>query len=301
MQEIQLYIEGERVDMFKDESVVLTQTIQNIKDIGKVFTDFTKTFTIPASRTNNKIFKHYYNFDILNGYDARVRSSAVIELNDLRFKEGRIKLEGVSLKDSLPNTYKITFFGNTVTLKELFGEDNLQALRTLTDLNQLYDASNVRQGLQRNVATNDVLVPLITHTDRLFFDSGLNQADTGNLSYNAGTIKGCDYKQLKYAIRLHKIIEAIETRYNITFSNDFFNSSNEHYYNLFMWLHRKKGDVENLSGNNQALVDGFGLSPVDTNTLTQTTPDGTLWLYGQTIKYLTLNLNIETTIYCRIM
>jgi len=29
MQEIQLYIEGERVDMFKDESVVLTQTKQS--------------------------------------------------------------------------------------------------------------------------------------------------------------------------------------------------------------------------------------------------------------------------------
>ena len=216
MQEIQLYIEGERVDMFKDESVVLTQTIQNIKDIGKVFTDFTKTFTIPASKTNNKIFKHYYNFDIVNGYDARVRSSAVIELNNLRFKEGRIKLEGVTLKDSLPNTYKITFFGNTVTLKELLGEDNLQALSDLTSLNQLYDASNIRQGLFKNVATNDILVPLITHTDRLFFDSSLNEADTGNLSYNAGTIKGCDYKQLKYAIRLHKIIEAIESRYNIT-------------------------------------------------------------------------------------
>ena len=295
MQEIQLYIEGERVDMFKDESVVLTQTIQNIKDIGKVFTDFSKTFTIPASKTNNKIFKHYYNFDIVNGYDARVRSSAVIELNNLRFKEGKIKLEGVTLKDSLPNTYKITFFGNTVTLKELFGEDNLQALSDLTSLNQLYDASNVRQGLFKNVSTNDVLVPLITHTDRLFFDSGSNVADTGNLSYNAGTIKGCRYSQLKYAIRVHKIIEAIETRYNITFSNDFFNSSNEHYYNLFMWLHRKKGDVENLSGNNQALIDSFATTSFDVGTSTQMVSSSSLWLYGTESNYIQFDLILNTS------
>ena len=38
MQVIQLYIEGQRVDMFKDESVSITQTIQNVKDISKVFT-----------------------------------------------------------------------------------------------------------------------------------------------------------------------------------------------------------------------------------------------------------------------
>ena len=73
MQSIQLYIEGQRVDMFKDESVSITQSIQNVKDIAKVFTEFTKTFTLPASKANNKIFKHYYNFDITGGFDARIK------------------------------------------------------------------------------------------------------------------------------------------------------------------------------------------------------------------------------------
>ena len=61
---IQLFIldndgSHKRVDMFKDESVSITQTIQNVKDISKVFTDFTRTFNLPASSTNNKLFKHY--------------------------------------------------------------------------------------------------------------------------------------------------------------------------------------------------------------------------------------------------
>ena len=56
MQKIQLYIEGQRVDLFDDESVVLTQTIQNVKDVQKVFTDYSKTFTLPATKENNKIF-----------------------------------------------------------------------------------------------------------------------------------------------------------------------------------------------------------------------------------------------------
>ena len=42
MQSIQLYIGEERVEMFADESVQLTQTIQNVKDIGSIFTDFSK-------------------------------------------------------------------------------------------------------------------------------------------------------------------------------------------------------------------------------------------------------------------
>ena len=71
MQELQLYIESNRLDLFKDETVSLTQTIQNVKDVAKVFTSFSKTFSLPASKTYNKIFKHYYNFNIVNVYDAR--------------------------------------------------------------------------------------------------------------------------------------------------------------------------------------------------------------------------------------
>ena len=75
--ELQLYIQNTRVDLFKDETVSLTDSIQNVKDIAKIFTTFTKTFTLPASSTNNKLFKHYYNFDILDttltksAFDAR--------------------------------------------------------------------------------------------------------------------------------------------------------------------------------------------------------------------------------------
>lgn len=55
MRRLQLYIGTERVDLFKDESVSLTQTIKNVKDLAKVFTEFTQTFSVPASSVNNKI------------------------------------------------------------------------------------------------------------------------------------------------------------------------------------------------------------------------------------------------------
>ena len=118
MQVTQLYIQNERIDLFQDEVISLTQTIQNVRDIEKVFTDFSKSFTIPASKANNKIFKHYYNFDINGGFDARKKVTARIEINHLPFRDGKIKLEGVDLRGNKPYAYKITFFGNTVNLKD---------------------------------------------------------------------------------------------------------------------------------------------------------------------------------------
>ena len=118
MSKFQLYIADQRVELFDDENVSLTQTIQNIRDISKVFTDFTKPFTLPASDINNKIFKHYYRFNLVQGYtfDARKKIDAKIELNSIPFRDGKIRLEGVNLVKGKPESYRITFFGNTVNL-----------------------------------------------------------------------------------------------------------------------------------------------------------------------------------------
>tara|TARA_R110000824_G_scaffold114462_2_gene264985 strand:+ start:1345 stop:3402 length:2058 start_codon:yes stop_codon:yes gene_type:complete len=261
MQKTQLYIQGQRVDMSENPNITITDTLKNVKNIDKVFTEFSQTFSVPASKTNNKIFKHYYNSDIVGGFDSRIRATAEIELNSIPFKKGFIKLEGVDLRDNKPHTYRITFFGGTVTLKDTLGDDKLSILNTLTNLNQTYDATNVRDALQDDPATNDIIVPLITHTERLIYDSTTSDQTAGNLSFHTGHIKGVSYTELKYAIRLHSIIEAIQDKYTtLSFSNDFFVSTNEPYYNLFMWLHRKKGDVENLNDLNTSLINGWSVS-----------------------------------------
>jgi hypothetical protein len=258
MQKIQLYIEGQRVDLFEDESVVLTQSIQNVKDIQKVFTDYSKTFTIPATKSNNAIFKHYYKNSITNGFDARKRVDANLYLNFLEFKEGKIKLEGVDLKNNVPYSYKVRFTGNTVTLKDLLGEDKLGALGSLSSYNLVYDSATVKTKLQADPSTNDVIAPLITHTQRLHYDSNSSANLDGNVYWESGGgshLHGVSWNDLKYAIRVDTIIQAIATDYGITFSNDFFTSTNTPYYNLFMWMHRKKGGVP--LDNPQTLISGY--------------------------------------------
>ena len=285
MQFIQLYIEGTRVDLFDDESVSLTNSIQQIKDISKVFTSFSQTFSIPASKINNKLFKHYYNFDIVNGFDGRLKVNGTIELNYLNFQKGKIKLEGVELKKNEVYAYKITFFGNTVELKDLIAEDTLDALvgganwidgfskpytsaAIYTGLRSGYDITN--EGVTYN---NAIITPLISHTTRLFYDSASNTADDGNLAPNgngesAAMNHGIFWKDLKYAIRVDLVIKAIEKTYGLTFSTDFFNSTNAPYYNLYLWMHRKKGNVDdpNAPATFPQLLN-FGLDSTMTNVI----------------------------------
>jgi hypothetical protein len=262
MQKLQLYIEGQRIDLFKDETVSITQTIQNVKDIDKIFTSFTKTFSVPASKVNNILFKHFYNYDIVNGFDARLKKPAQIELNSLPYKTGRIKLEGVDLKNNLPYLYRITFFGNTVELPDVLGDDKLGALAFAgSDYDLTYSPAQIENYLENDLtATNpNIIAPLITHTQILFYDSVSHVNGSGNLYAHGGgggsNFHGVKWNELKYAVRLYAIIEEIETRYSaangydfpIVFSRDFFNENNPEFNNLYMWLHRKSGSVEPAS------------------------------------------------------
>ena len=284
MQKLQLYIDGQRADMFEEISVTITDSIKNVRDVAKVFTEYSQTFSLPASRTNNKIFKHYYNSSIENGYDARIRATANIDLNSIPYKKGYIKLEGVDLRNNNPHTYRITFFGNTVSLKDLLGDDLLSSLASIPEgrvnllqevgkkadgTNILYDSADIETYLTTQVdKTVDgvvysapVQVPLITHTQRLYYESTQDIINTGNLHYNgaSGNDKqhGVKFNELKYALKLSVLIKAIEEKYGLNFSSDFFKGGDNSFTDLYIWLHRKKGDVENLSISNESLIDSF--------------------------------------------
>ena len=319
MQNIQLYIENTRLDLFNDESVSLTNTIQDIKDISKVFTSFSQSFVVPASKVNNKLFKHYYNYNIVDGFDGRLKVNATIELNYLTFQKGKIKLEGTELKNNEIYGYKITFFGNTVELKDLIGEDTLDALvggsNWIDGFSKPYNSTSIYTGLVSGYdIINDgvsypkaIITPLISHTTRLFYDSASDTADNGNLAPNgngesAAMNHGVYWKDLKYAIRVHLVILAIEKTYGLTFSTDFFKTTgNDAYYNLYMWMHRKKGNVDdpNAPATFPQLVD-FGLD----STMTNVTATGqTVTVSNQTgnnkiTSTLTVNPNAaENTVY----
>lgn len=248
MLQVQLYIEGQEVELYKDESITLTQSIQDVRDIQKIFTEYSRTFSVPASKNNNKIFKHFYNYYI-DGFDARKKKSAEILINYKPFKKGKIKLEGVSLKNNEAHTYRLTFFGETVTLPDLLGEDRLANLGQLSVFNFRYNDTNIKaymkDGLDATLGTevieDGIIFPLITHTNRLIYDSSKDEI---NNLYVAGSNNGVPFSQLKPALRVHAIIKAIELEYpQLKFSTDFFNENNEAYYNLYIWLHTKAGGI----------------------------------------------------------
>ena len=241
MYRVNLYIDGQRGDLFQEESIEINLSVQNIKDISKVFGDFTNSFTIPASPTNNAIFKHYYNVDIYGGFNANVRVDSFIEVNNNLFRTGVLELESVQIKDSQPYAYQVGFYSNVTSLKDTFGEDKLNDL-DLSAQDHTYNDTNIATGFNSYVSGTDnaIIYPLISPVANWYYNSVGNDHTPSNIYYHSGHPEhGVFYYDLKPAIKLQKIIDAIEAKYGIEFQSDFFASAD--FGKLFMWCHRRAG------------------------------------------------------------
>jgi hypothetical protein len=234
------------MEMFSDETITITSKIQDVRDISKVFTDFTQPFTVPASKENNKVFQHWYNYDIDEGFDNRTKKDALLELDYSPYKRGKIQLQSVNLKDNKPFSYTVVFYGNTVELGTLMGDDQLKTLLYLDDnYNHDYNATNVRLAVRNGLFSQSIIYPLISHTKRFYYDSSNSIPQfSGNLHHNTtnpSDNQGLSWLDVKPAVKCLSIIEAIEDKYNIEFTRDFFGSTA--FSNLYLWLSRNKGKV----------------------------------------------------------
>jgi hypothetical protein len=240
--DLALYVGGKRLTLFPDEKIRLKRSIQSLQDLTKVFTDFTQSFSVPADDNNNSIFKHYYDAQIVNGFDARVKIDARIDLGGVTYKVGKIQLNGASLKSNVPVNYNLEFFGATIKIKDLIGDDKLTNL-DLSAYDHNYEAATIKTGLINRLFSGVIKYSLLSYKRRFLFQEGqLDTEENINIKYNSTFTSGLDWKELKPCIKADAILQAIETKYNINFTNDFFGRSE--WQQLYMSL--GNGTQENI-------------------------------------------------------
>ena len=225
MRTVQVYIEGQRLDLFEDEQINVTSTQQNVQDISKVFTDFSQSFSVPASVKNNEIFHHFYENDIDSTLDFNTRRNGNIEIDYTPFRTGKISLEKAEVKNNQAYSYQITFYGDVVSLKDKFAEDKLVDLTLLNIYAHPYTAAELKNRITDGTTNYVVRYPLIAPRRLTYGDGGSNDINT-----NTGAIK---YTELFPAIRIAAILGAMQGRYGITFNGTFL--TDKRFQNAFLY------------------------------------------------------------------
>ena len=244
--QVKIYIGEYLLDTFPNENIELTSAVSSISDITKNLTDFTRSFTVPASDNNNILFKHYYNANIDNTFDARTKVAGRIELDGMPFRYGKYRLEKVSVKQGKPYAYTIQFWGNTINLKDKVKNDELSIL-DLSDYDHQYNSENVKLGLESSLFSGDIVYSMFAKKQYYYNADGTDDTLTptlANIAYDNGGNAGVLWNDLKPSIKLLPIIEAIETKYNISFSRDFF--GRDEFKNIFIYVNNS-GESQGIS------------------------------------------------------
>jgi hypothetical protein len=219
-----LFVEGVQVELFNDEQISVNSSVQNISDISKVFTDFSQSFTVPASPHNNNIFQYFYESDLEQTIDQNLRRNAYIEIDLTFFRRGKIQLEKSNVKNGQVDSYTVTFYGDVLALKDKFGEDKLNNL-DLSSLEFLFNGTEIYDRITDLATDYDVRYPLIASTRQWTYNVGPENI--------CSTSKAIQYDELFPAIKVSKLFEAIENDYGVTFQGTFL--SDPRFTQCFLW------------------------------------------------------------------
>lgn len=243
MRKVDVYIEViadsnnyEKLELFNDEEIQINSSIQNVQDLAKVYTDFTQSFTIPASPHNNRLFEHFYQSDVDANDNPNIRRNAFIEIGTIPFRSGKISIESSNVVKGSVESYSITFYGDLTSLKDKFGDDTLKDL-DLSSYGHTYNGSEVRTRLT-SATSYDIRYPLISSSRIWSYGDGSN-TDISNTNYPIV------YDELFPSLRVKKIFETIQTKYGVTFNSNFFNQ--KLFTELFLLLKNKKSFKEVFS------------------------------------------------------
>ena len=229
MRKVQVYIENQKLELFDDEQIQITSSVQNVQDIAKVFTDFSQSFTVPASPINNQIFQHFYQTDVDSTLDYQLRRDAKIEIDLVLFRTGKMQLEKANLKKGMPESYTITFYGDVRTLQDYFGDDKLAVL-DFSPYTHEYNGAEVQARIT-DTTDYDVRYPLISNGR--FWTYG--DATSTDISVTGTRMS---FTELSPALKIRRVFDAIETRYGIDFVGAFI--TDQRFDKAFLYLKNKE-------------------------------------------------------------
>lgn len=237
MREVGLFVKVgrayKRLELFTDENIELSSSIQNVQDISKVFSDFTQGFTIPATTYNASIINYFQESSINQIFDYQLMFDAYIEIDTIPFKRGKLQVDKSQIKDGNPYCYNVQFFGHLTNLKDTFGELKLSDL-DLTPYSFEYSGANVRNRITDGITDYNVRFPLIS-SERIW---SYGNGTANDISTLVGSLS---MGELLPAIKVNRILDAIQTRFGVTFNSVFFQSKT--FDKLFLYLKNTSNDA----------------------------------------------------------
>lgn len=139
------------LDLFENDVVKLNYEFGNIQDIGKVASNYSQTFRLPATENNVNLFGEWYNPTLDSVFNPRQKYRADISWRGLPLMVGHIKLSKIYTQaQKNKDEFEIVFFGETSTVSREVGDKLLSQL-DLTELDHDATLTNVLDSINSDI------------------------------------------------------------------------------------------------------------------------------------------------------
>jgi hypothetical protein len=233
---LEIFIEGKKLDVNEEFSMLMTYAIDDIKDFGARNTTFSKTVILPGTNNNNLLFGNIFDASVSNDYDpnsknvginfnASVSAGCVVFNNNLQVVKGVMQMLEIVIDDGFVE-YEVGIFGELTGFTSALGASLLSGnlnedgtADTTLDLdfsayNQSYTLANIVASWVNIGSGSGIVYPLI---------------DYGTYGRNAGLSAAgkhsWQYLTFRPALHIKEYIEKIFARVGYTYDCALFNTA----------------------------------------------------------------------------
>lgn len=212
---IELFVEGQKVDINESFSTMLNFAIDDVKDWGAKNTNFSKTIIIPGTTYNNLLFGNIFNpstfndyaptsKNILSNYNPAVSARAIIFADNIQVFKGVFRILEI-IADNEMIEYECAVFGELSGFADMLGNKKLEDL-DFSAYDHTYNTTNIT-GSWNTINGSSYYYPLIDY-------GGYSTAK-----------KDWEYKTFRPALYVKEYLDKIITATGYTVTCDFFNTT----------------------------------------------------------------------------
>ena len=315
------------VDIYEDEDIPLTLSIDDFKNVAEQVHSYSKAFNLPATKRNNQIFDNIFQItrttqNSLN-FNPYVRTQCCVKQDGFILFEGFLRLIDITDKEG-EISYNVNLYSEVITLAEVLEEKTFDFI-DFTELDHSYDFDTIElswndsgsafpytnpstSGFRTNHST--VKYPFVDWTHQILVSDG-------NLPTNAGVPELTKLEQaFRPFIQVKYLIDRIFQDTNqFSYTSNFFNTDNfKKLYMDFNWGSDENGAATEVQGflhqQHPAGAANFFLNEDNYNSQSYikfsqnvSNPDGLYSYWNNTFYKWTSpvnNLEVETDIFVRL-
>lgn len=163
MNNVRLVCGGVSVDLPSDFGILINKSIADIREPESRSSDWSKTFTLPGTKANNKLFTHLFdlNLSIRNtsatnfnpDFNPNLKADAILQVDEVTQIQGFIRLLGIKVNDFNQIEYECSMHGELADLFAKVADAKLADL-DFSEYNHIMSDTNIFNSWDTSIIKN---------------------------------------------------------------------------------------------------------------------------------------------------